>query len=254
MDWGQKKIYICSLIDLTQTNHKTNKMDSRRKSTFVYHIKDDNEKPVRVCKKMFLSTFDITEKQVRNWREKSTAGIPESSPGNVTRIRAAPLNEFLKDFFGLLPKMPSHYCRKSSTKLYLEPIYNSKAHLYSVYKAKCSQASKKFVSSFKFHQVFEEQNLSLFSPKKDQCDTCCSYQVGNISEEEWNMHQTKKREARSEKEQDKIDAIAGKCYALTMDLESVKCSPYLKASALYYKTKLTVHNFTVYNIANHHAT
>lgn len=34
-----------------------------------------------------------------------------------------------------------------------------------------------------------------------------------------------------------------------MDLQAVKLSPMLKASALYYKMKLCVHNFTLHNIA-----
>lgn len=38
-----------------------------------------------------------------------------------------------------------------------------------------------------------------------------------------------------------------------MDLEAVMLCPLLKASALYYKTKLAVHNFTVFNLANKNA-
>lgn len=36
----------------------------------------------------------------------------------------------------------------------------------------------------------------------------------------------------------------------TMDLEAVLLSPALKASAVYYKTKLAVHNFTLFNLAS----
>ena len=38
-----------------------------------------------------------------------------------------------------------------------------------------------------------------------------------------------------------------------MDLQAVLLSPCLQASALYYKQKLCVHNFTVYNLATHEA-
>ncbi|CAG5036894.1 unnamed protein product [Parnassius apollo] len=37
-----------------------------------------------------------------------------------------------------------------------------------------------------------------------------------------------------------------------MDLEAVKVCPYLTASALYFKTKLTCHNFTVFNLVTKH--
>lgn len=35
---------------------------------------------------------------------------------------------------------------------------------------------------------------------------------------------------------------------LTVDLESVLLAPVLKASALYYRTKLTCHNYTIYDL------
>lgn len=34
---------------------------------------------------------------------------------------------------------------------------------------------------------------------------------------------------------------------LTMDVQSVKLAPYIRATSMYYKTTLCVHNFTVFN-------
>lgn len=39
-----------------------------------------------------------------------------------------------------------------------------------------------------------------------------------------------------------------------MDLQAVKVCPSLMASALYYELKLSVHNFTVYNLSKKHST
>lgn len=41
---------------------------------------------------------------------------------------------FLKEYFKKIPKMESHYCRKSTTKQYLEETYQSKQELYDHYK------------------------------------------------------------------------------------------------------------------------
>lgn len=60
--------------------------------------------------------------------------------------------------------------------------------------------------------------------------------------------------ARNQKEEDKKLAVEGKIHAVTMDVQAVKLSPFLLASALYYKTKLCCHNFMVYNLANTHVT
>ncbi|CAG9792699.1 unnamed protein product [Diatraea saccharalis] len=48
---------------------------------------------------------------------------------------------------------------------------------------------------------------------------------------------------------DKDRALAREVHVFTHDLQSVKLCPMLQASALYYKTKLCVHNFIMYNLA-----
>lgn len=60
--------------------------------------------------------------------------------------------------------------------------------------------------------------------------------------------------ARAEKLSDKQSAQRGLLHAVTADLQAVKLCPSLAASALYFKTKLAVHNFTLYNIATGHVT
>lgn len=40
-----------------------------------------------------------------------------------------------------------------------------------------------------------------------------------------------------------------KYVSLTMDVQAVKLAPFIRASSMYYKTKLCVHNFTVFNQA-----
>lgn len=92
-------------------------------------------------------------------------------------------------------------------------------------------------------------NLSLYTPKKDQCDVCCGYEVGNVPLETYTEHQNRKSEARAEKELDKACALESKFVkVITMDVQAVLLTPKLNASALYYKTKLACHNFTVYDL------
>ena len=60
----------------------------------------------------------------------------------------------------------------------------------------------------------------------------------------------RKEDARMAKAQDKKRAEEGQCHVLTMDVQAVQLLPHLQASALYFKQKLAVHNFTLYNLAN----
>ena len=159
------------------------------------------------------------------------------------------LRQFLPD----LPKMPSHYCRQSSSKLYLEPIFQTFQEVFKLYQKRAEDGGAKALSRFRFMEEFNSMNLSLFQPRKDRCDECIKFEEGNLSEEEYNAHRMKARRAQEEKARDKVRAgneQGVKC--VTMDLQSVLLCPRLNASALYYKTKLCVHNFTVYDLVSKH--
>lgn len=92
----------------------------------------------------------------------------------------------------------------------------------------------------------------MFSPKKDQCDLCCSFNKENLTQELYEEHIKKKDEARSQKHDDKVNSDE-RTAVYTMDMQAVLLSPSLKASALYYKTKLKVHNYTFYDLKTNDA-
>ena len=103
-----------------------------------------------------------------------------------------------------------------------------------------------------FHAV----NLTLSSSRNDQCNTCLAHENNNlISGDEYSEHLLRKDQAREEKQKDKHIAIdcamegyvGPKTLVITVDLQAVLLAPALQASTLYYKQKLAVHNFVVYN-------
>lgn len=100
--------------------------------------------------------------------------------------------------------MPSHYCRKNSSKLYIEPIYESITHLYSVYIDHCNTLEEKegvpkgsyVLSRCSFDKTYSSTNLSIFQLKKDKCDLCASYEVGKVTEDSYTNHIALKEKAR----------------------------------------------------------
>lgn len=80
---------------------------------------------------------------------------------------------------------------------------------------------------------------------------CCAHQTGNLDEEKYVIHIEQKDRARIEKNQDKEKAAGNLAHVFTQDLQAVKLAPLTKASAFYYKKKLNVHNFTMYNLQSH---
>lgn len=257
MTWSEKKMYARGLVRMQEVKRRRGMNEnSRRNYSFKYYL-PSNLTEYRVCKKMFNATLGVSENLILLWLKKDKERGTENNEDdenlendvnvcNKRKNKDDRINK-LEQFLNSLVKMESHYCRASSTKLYLEPNWQSKRELYRFYKESwCLNEHVKPVSLTIFYLVFEKQNLSLYRPKKDQCVVCVGYKSKNINEEEYREHLQLKKEARDEKEKDKISQNSD--LVLTMDLQSVLLAPFSKVSLMYYKTKLAVHNFTIYNI------
>ena len=90
-------------------------VDHKRNNTLVFTLKGAGERK-RVCKEMFLSTTGVKKWWVLNTvtGEEKRKEVPEQKQTSDGLT-------FIKDYLERLPKMPSHYCRKDTQKLYLEP-------------------------------------------------------------------------------------------------------------------------------------
>lgn len=168
---------------------------------------------------MFLNTLGMKEWMVQNWvsnignvsdgeegqhsdQEEEDIGIPPQDPIEQRGYKEKKISQnkkIIAEWFDSLPKVPSHYCRAFSSKMYLEPLWDTKVELYRSYKDFCTSYNKPWGSLTIFMQVFESKNLSIFVPKKDQCDTCYVFKAGNVSKEEYDKHINEKDVARSEK-------------------------------------------------------
>lgn len=91
----------------------------------------------------------------------------------------------------------------------------------------------------------------MYTPKKDQCNTCVAYRAGNIETTEYNNHIVLKEQARQAKDIDKEKAKEDRCHVFVMDMQAVKMCPVNNANMFYFKTRLKVHNFTIYNLKTH---
>ncbi|KAF6215343.1 hypothetical protein GE061_010095 [Apolygus lucorum] len=278
--WEEKKTYVCSTVSIEPTKQKTvNGKPSRRTSSYFYNLKiQDRRFPV--CRAMYLSTLGLKRAELHYWLSNfqlhnvpSGRGLQsqlfnrvqqESSPEDFLPLQHVPqpaeklskiefkqAMDYLNRFLDALPTLPSHYCRKSSNKLYLQTDIRSWSQLYEIYKARCVEDNAKLVSKFSFRRIRKGKNIDVHQPKKDRCDVCCSFELGHISQEIYDAHQLNKESARQEKENDKAKAMEGSCHVLCFDLMMVQPLPRLKAASAYYKLKLTAHCYTVYNMKTH---
>lgn len=100
-----------------------------------------------------------------------------------------------------------------------------------------------------FREVSRKLNLGFFNSRKDQCDTCIGHKEGHIAQAVYGSHIEDKERARYFKNVDKVLASesGGKLRVLTMDLQQLLMCPKSFSSAVYYKRKLSVHNFAMYD-------
>lgn len=250
MDWHQRKLFVCTLVNHHPTTQKRTQTKSRRNFSLFYHLKIDNN-VIPVCKKMFLSTLGLGEWSVQNWVKNSCdTGIPKITPTTVpTKIKRVNVERrnTVRAFLEKLPKMPSHYCRSTTSKLYLETIFQSYKEVYDVYKKDEPESA---VGYDVFLKEMKNANIDVYHPRKDQCDLCFSHKLGNVEQRDYESHITQKDRARKEKIKDKEDALKGKVCVFTMDVQAVQLVPVVPAGMVYFKQKLACHNFTIYNLAN----
>lgn len=127
----------------------------------------------------FFKTTGLKETWVRDQLQKQLGGVYNKGTEKEKVKNLSIKKSKLVDFLNSLPKVESHYCRKKSSKLYLEPLFSSMSAVFQLYKSSCGEDS---LSRYVFEEQFHAMNISIFKPCKDQCDLCVSYQEGNIDE------------------------------------------------------------------------
>ena len=77
-----------------------------------------------------------------------------------------------REFLESLAKLPSHYCRKDSQKLYLETVITSRIHLNKTFQEYCDSEGKLRVSRQILLKEMKMQNIAIYKPKKKISAMC----------------------------------------------------------------------------------
>lgn len=131
MNWEQRKVFIVNHVTSTAPTRRYTDGPSRRNSTLRYSFTNGDDK-LEVCKNMFLSTLNIGEYTVHSWIKKSEFGMCSNIENSNQLRKKTPRQDkqesklYLTEFLNSLPKLPSHYGRHDSSKLYLEQTVHSK--------------------------------------------------------------------------------------------------------------------------------
>lgn len=259
--WDAKKAYLKNLVCMRpilrrRKTTSNSEITSQRKLAYDYYLSDDQNITVKVCKNFFVSTFNISSDTLSEWIKKlqdytnEGKDLRSKHEKRQSNRTTNPVPKVIRsttviDWLNLLNKVPSHYCRSSSNRVYVEDTFESKSHMFRVYTEWCKGNQKQNIGRKLFNQILEEKKISIFKPRKDQCDVCTAKKEGNISEEQYTLHIEKKNEAYNAH----IEARAlssSEVLVLTVDVQSVLLCPKMLVSVQYYKQKLQVHNQSIY--------
>lgn len=244
--WDAKRAFLKGMITTRASavrRRKDTLQENLAKETFhEYHMPCEDGRMVKVCCALIANTLGINRKQILRWLLES-ATKSATTKQNTLQIERMVVTDWIDE----LPKVPSHYCRANTSRMYVESSFRSKSHMYKVYLDYAQSKKSKPVCRQIFCDILEEKKVSIHKPRKDQCDTCCSYQTGNVGQDAYEEHIIKKDEARMAKNEAK-QKCSDNVVVLTMDVQSVLLAPKLLTSAIYYKRKLQVHNMTFYRL------
>ena len=239
----------------TSTKRKTLKdKESRKKYSYTYFLIKGSDK-MRVCKDFYLHTLDISQRRIEWAHLKAEKEKHEDKRGKRITYQVADEEiEIIKEHINSFPRIPSHYCRKSSKKEYLEPTL-SVLNLHSLYVESSQKKGITYQKENVYRQVFDNEfNLAFHVPKKDRCDSCEEYraltQNGSNdakSEAKYLAHIKDKEETYTERDKDRKNEDM---VVVAFDLEKVITCPRANISNFFYKRKLNVYNLTAHCSVN----
>ena len=264
-DYQRQKIYLSSLMQNVPVARKRNSPKTKnRAASWQYFLKNANGTRERVCEKFFCGTFAVSHRVIETTSKSfSDTGLfvgydkrIDTHPPNSTSDEVKAL---VKQHINSFPRVESHYCRRDSKKNYLSSDLNILI-MYILYENDfCLQNKIQPVSQYVYQKIFHEfdPSLAFYLPKKDQCFQCNAYndakdRTGTL-EEDHIKHKQREKEAMKMKEDDKKRSAEEKGISfrsISFDLQAILSVPHAGDSQIFYKHKLNVYNFTIYDASN----
>ncbi|KAL4710736.1 hypothetical protein ACJJTC_004381 [Scirpophaga incertulas] len=231
---------------------RTSGVNSRREWTTQYFI-NDGEGQKQICLQFLLNTLDIRQRFVHFTLNHSVQGTSKDDqrgkqiPGNKT---SQAVIQSVRNYIEQLPSVPSHYCRKGTTKLYLPQELRNLSNLYRLYKGDKETEGVDFVGEKVFRNIFKsEYDMSFHIPRKDKCLNCVKYEndKSGLHDAEKKLHLQDKEETYARfKVHQEVNKHDPTILCTTFDLQKVLNTPHGESMLLYYSMKLAVYNLTFY--------
>ena len=223
---------------------------------------------VRVCKKMFLATLQVSNGSLDRALKKGQEGsFEDGRKGKIPHNKKTEEDmAFVKQHINSFPKYQSHYARADNQNAQYLPPYLNKSIMYRLYSEECKSKEYRPVCFSIYKKVVHELNLKFKMPKKDTCNKCDHFKarIDDLEKEknttieletvkqERDAHQVSAELARAKLRED-AERSKGENTDLSMitfDLESTLPTPKMPTNMLYYKRQLWTYNLGIHDCSN----
>lgn len=227
---------------------------------------DNGSKAIKVCKTMFLDTFGISESAlatIEDKKKKNNGFVTGDQRGKHRRRgNQTPEADFrsVVNFIKTLPAVPSHYCRKNTGKDYFLDQGLNVAKMYRSYVENMKNVETEVnpASISTFRSIFNYHfNIGFNQPKKDLCQRCTSFRLMSTEDQEplqelYNLHEKNKNAVKDIQIKEIEDGRKSKdCIIAVFDMQKVLQLPHTQIGPSYYKRKIKLYNFTVFDMIDH---
>lgn len=260
--------FLCGLVKQQAPERRRPRQGGQLPRSVVnhFHVIQTDGTSIRVCKKYFLDTYQVSDGRITRSLKKVKSG---ESPGNDKRGKRVPVNKLseelmagVRQHISSFPAYESHYTRAHNpNRKYLAENLNIRL-MYNLYKDYCLQQGKEPVKEAIYRRTFNtEYNLHFHAPHKDTCVKCDVYKnkidIINYEEEkrkleiEHTLHLRKAEKAREVMKEDTEKSKSDKTYyAFTFDLEKSLAFPKLSCQQAYYKRNCYLYNLGCHELSS----
>uniref|UniRef100_A0ABD2W2F8 DUF7869 domain-containing protein n=1 Tax=Trichogramma kaykai TaxID=54128 RepID=A0ABD2W2F8_9HYME len=225
---------------------------------------------VKVCRTMFLHTLAISKQTAITERNKNiasngtgVAGIDNRGRhGNHPHKYPEAIINVIKEHIKNFPVVESHYARANTAKQYLPEGLNYPKMLRLLMVQLDAAGIKNLRISRQIYRktMIENFNYGFFKPKNDKCEFCERYKNSNFAEKrklksDWKSHLNNKKRARKFMREATKKAKSDKSLlVLHFDLQKVLTTPKAQVSNMYYMSRVSIFNLTLYDLARRNET
>ncbi|XP_072168628.1 uncharacterized protein, partial [Diadema setosum] len=226
----------------------------RKKKRLEYFLPSPNRpgQKVKVCRKMFLATLALNDRQVRTVLQKAQnmTGVLEGERRGGKRRDYKEKHDKVKAHLGRFPRVPSHYCRAHTSCTYVSPDL-TKVKMYKLF----VKEHGRIVSLSFYKSIMRDMHIKIHKPKKDLCGLCSNFhnaegEQKQLLKEKFDAHRGEIEKVRNVKSTSKERALTTDNHSCgVFDLQQVLYLPKSNRNELFYRRRLACYNLTIYDMS-----